>query len=99
MDIMTMLSGAINLPIILLGFVIGYIIKHIVDNDTVENKWIPLINTLVGIGVAVTMSITSEPITVMSIVMAIISGGVSGAASCGLYDVFQSFLDKGIIEH
>lgn len=99
MDIITELTGMLNIPILILGLLIGYVIKHVIDNETLENKWIPVINVIVGAIVGVILCITSgAAITAEAILLAVIGGGVSCVASCGVYDTFVAFVDKGSTE-
>lgn len=99
MDIITELTGMLNIPILILGLLIGYLIKHLIDDEKIENKWIPVINVIVGAIVGVILCITSGvAITAEAILLAVISGGVSCVASCGVYDTFAAFVDKGSVD-
>lgn len=96
MDIITELTGMLNIPILILGLLIGYLVKHLIDDEKIENKWIPVINVVVGAIVGVILCVTSgAAITAEAILLAIISGGVSCVASCGVYDTFAAFVDNG----
>lgn len=99
MDIITELTGMLNIPILILGLLIGYLVKHLIDDDKVESKWIPVINVIVGSVIGVILCVTSgAAITAEAILLAVISGGVSCVASCGVYDTFAAFVDKGSVE-
>lgn len=99
MDIISELTGMLNIPILILGLLIGYLVKHLIDDEKIENKWIPVINVVVGAVVGVILCITSgAAITAEAILLAIIGGGVSCVASCGVYDTFAAFVDKGSVD-
>lgn len=99
MDIITELTGMLNIPILILGLLIGYFVKHLVDDEKIENKWIPVINIVVGAIVGVILCVTSgAAITAEAILLAVISGSVSCVASCGVYDTFTAFVDKGSVD-
>ena len=99
MDIISELTGMLNIPILILGLLIGYLVKHLMDDEKIENKWIPVINVVVGAVVGVILCVTSgAAITAEAILLAIISGGVSCVASCGVYDTFAAFVDKGSVD-
>lgn len=99
MDIIAELTGMLNIPILILGLLIGYLIKHLIDDEKIENKWIPAINVIVGAMVGVILCVTSgAAITAEAILLAVISGGVSCVASCGVYDTFAAFVDKGSVD-
>ena len=99
MDIIAELTGMLNIPILILGLLIGYLIKHLIDDEKIENKWIPVINVIVGAMVGAILCVTSgAAITAEAILLAVISGGVSCVASCGVYDTFAAFVDKGSVD-
>lgn len=99
MDIISELTGMLNIPILILGLLIGYLVKHLIDDEKIENKWIPVINVVVGAIIGVILCVTSgAAITAEAILLAIISGGVSCVASCGVYDTFAAFVDKGSVD-
>ena len=99
MDIISELTGMLNISILILGLLIGYLVKHLIDDEKIENKWIPVINVVVGAVVGVILCVTSgAAITAEAILLAIISGGVSCVASCGVYDTFAAFVDKGSVD-
>lgn len=99
MDIITELTGMLNIPILILGLLIGYLVKHLIDDEKIENKWIPVINVVVGAVVGVILYVTSgAAITAEAILLAVISGGVSCVASCGVYDTFAAFVDSGSVD-
>lgn len=99
MDIISELTGMLNIPILILGLLIGYLVKHLIDDEKIENKWIPVINVVVGAVIGVILCVTSgAAITAEAILLAVISGGVSCVASCGVYDTFAAFVDKGSVD-
>ena len=73
--------------IVALCLIVGYIIKHWLE-DT-DNKIIPTVVTLVGVASAVAMNWGA--VTVETIV----SGAVSGLASTGLHQLFKQWIDGG----
>lgn len=96
MDIITELTGMLNIPILILGLLIGYVLKHLVSDETFQNKYIPVVNVIVGAIIGVILCITAGGvITAESILLAIIGGAVSCVASCGIYDTFAAFIEKG----
>ena len=66
--------------------VIGYLIKHVTSAD---NRWIPVVVTVLGAALAVWINwpgITPE---------VILGGAISGLASTGLHQAFKQWIDKG----
>jgi len=71
------------IPIVVVGcFVVGYIVKKFMPND---NKWIPLIVTVLGVALAcwIEMKITPE---------VVVAGAVSGLASTGVHQFAKEVL-------
>lgn len=98
MDIVSELTGMLNIPILVLGLLIGYVIKHLVSDETIQNKYIPVINIVVGAVVGVILAVTAGgAITAEGILLAIIGGAVSCVSSSGVYDAFSAFIEKGEI--
>lgn len=96
MDVIAELSGMLNFPILIVGFLIGFVIKHLVSDETIQNKWIPVINVVIGAILGTVLCITGGAvITAEAVLMAIIGGAVSCVASCGLYDTIAAFLKNG----
>lgn len=94
MDIVAELTGMLNIPILILGLLIGFVIKHLVSDETIQNKYIPVINVVVGAVIGVVLAVTGgAAITAEAILLAIISGAVSCVASCGVYDTFTAFIE------
>ena len=94
MDILAILQEYMIIPIVVLALLTGYVLKHCISNETFENRWIPVVVTIEGAIVSLLIALFGgDLITANSIVMAIIAGGVSGAASSGLYDGFQAFIE------
>ena len=48
MDIVAELTGMLNIPILIMGLLIGYVLKHLVSDETFQNKYIPVVNVIVG---------------------------------------------------
>lgn len=98
MDIVAELTGMLNIPILILGLLIGFVIKHLVSDEKIQNKYIPVINVIVGAIVGVVLAVTAgTAITAEAILLAVIGGAVSCVSSSGLYDAFSAFVEKGEI--
>lgn len=96
MDIVAELTGMLNIPILILGLLIGFVIKHLVSDETIQNKYIPVINVVVGAVIGVVLAVTGgAAITAEAVLLAVIGGAVSCVASCGVYDTFAAFVEKG----
>lgn len=96
MDIVAELTGMLNIPILILGLLIGFVIKHLVSDESIQNKYIPVINVIVGAIVGVILAVTAgTAITAEAVLLAVIGGAVSCVASCGVYDTFAAFIEKG----
>ena len=96
MDIVAELTGMLNIPILILGLLIGFVIKHLISDESIQNKYIPVINVIVGAIVGVILAVTAgTAITAEAILLAVIGGAVSCVASCGVYDTFAAFIEKG----
>lgn len=94
MDIVTELTGMLNIPILILGLLIGYVLKHLVSDETFQNKYIPVVNVIVGAIIGIVLAVTGgAAITAEAILLAIIGGAVSCVASCGVYDTFAAFIE------
>ena len=94
MDILAILQEYMIIPVVVLALLTGYVLKHCISNESFENRWIPVVVTIEGTIVSLIISLFGgDPVTANSVVMAIIAGGVSGAASSGLYDGFQAFIE------
>lgn len=75
--------------IIVLCLCVGYIVKNLIPNDSI-NRFIPLIVGVVGVVASIISAITTgAPITLELVV----SGLVSGLASCAVYDQFKHLLE------
>lgn len=94
MDIIKELTGLINVPILLVGLVIGYMIKHIVSDEAIQNKYIPVINVIVGVILGIVIAPLNTGMTAEAIVLSAVGGAVSCAASSGFYDAFKAFLES-----
>ena len=66
--------------------IVGYLIKNFTGAD---NRFIPLVVTLLGVGLAVWMNwpaVTAE---------VILGGAVSGLASTGMHQLLKQWIDNG----
>ena len=98
LDIVAELTGMLNIPILILGLLIGFVIKHLVSDEKIQNKYIPVINVVVGAIIGVILAVTAgTAITAEAVLLAVIGGAVSCVSSSGLYDAFSAFVEKGEI--
>ena len=98
MDIVAELTGMLNIPILIMGLLIGYVLKHLVSDEIFQNKYIPVVNVIVGAILGVILVLTGgTAITAEAILLGVISGSVSCVASCGVYDTFAAFVEKGVL--
>lgn len=98
MDIVAELTGMLNIPILILGLLIGFVLKHLVSDEAFQNKYIPVVNVIVGAIIGVVLAVTAgTAITAEAILLAVIGGAVSCVSSSGLYDAFSAFVEKGEI--
>ena len=98
MDIVAELTGMLNIPILIMGLLIGYVLKHLVSDEAFQNKYIPVVNVIVGAILGVILVLTGgTAITAEAIFLGVISGAVSCVASCGVYDTFAAFVEKGVL--
>lgn len=92
---MDFFSTILVFPIVILCLLTGYVIKHVVSDEAIENRWIPVIVTLEGVIVGFILCLCGgEPITADVILNGIIGGGVSGAASTGFQSIFAAFISN-----
>lgn len=74
--------------ILVLGLCVGYIVKNLIPNDSI-NRFIPLIVGVVGLIAGVVSAITTgTPITLELIVGAILSG----LSSTAVYEQFKNLM-------
>lgn len=74
--------------ILVLGLCVGYIVKNLIPNDSI-NRFIPLIVGVVGLVAGVVSAITTgTPITLELIVGAILSG----LSSTAVYEQFKNLM-------
>jgi uncharacterized membrane protein len=93
LDITNIVSDYLLIPVVLLALITGYILKHAISDETFENRWIPVFVTIEGIIVSVIITVCGNPLVdANTILQAVVAGGISGAASSGLYDAFAAFL-------
>jgi hypothetical protein len=82
---MDILNAYVIPEVVALCLVLGFIIKQWVKD--VDNKWIPTIVAVVGIGCAVILNGFT--------IGAVVGGAVSGLASTGLHQLFKQWMDNG----
>lgn len=89
-------TSLLVIPIVVLCLITGYIIKHVVSDEAIQNKWIPVIVTIEGIVVNVILCLCGAGVVVSAeaIVNAVIAGGISGASSTGFQSAFAAFIEK-----
>ena len=83
---MEMFSTYIVPVIVGICLIVGYLIKNFTGTD---NKYIPVVVTVLGVALAVWMnwsSITPE---------VILGGAVSGLASTGMHQMFKQWIENG----
>ena len=85
---MEILSEWINVAAVILALCVGYIIKHAVKNERV-NDFIPQICAAVGIIVTLCVDIPAGTVSVYTVVI----GAISGLAATGLYEAFKNFVE------
>lgn len=74
------------IPVIVgLCLIVGYLVKNFTGAD---NKWIPVIVTVLGVGLALWMNWPTITPDVL------LGGAISGLASTGLHQLFKQWLDK-----
>ena len=84
---MEFLNGYLNLIIVGLCLLFGFIVKKWVKD--VDNKWIPTIVAIAGALLAVWINLDNVTLE------AIVGGAVSGLASTGLHQLFKQWIDNG----
>lgn len=85
---LSIISTMMMPTILVLGLCVGYIIKNLIPNDSV-NRFIPLIVGIVGLVAGVVSAITTgTPITLELIVGAILSG----LSSTAVYEQFKNLM-------
>ena len=82
---MEFLNAYLNLIVVGLCLLFGFIVKKWVKD--VDNKWIPTIVAVVGIGCAVILNGFT--------IGAVVGGAVSGLASTGLHQLFKQWMENG----
>lgn len=88
-------STFISVPIVVVCLIVGYIIKHLVSDETIQNKYIPVIVTVLGIVISVILALTGgDAVTSEVVLNAVIAGGISGASSTGFQSAFAAFVEK-----
>lgn len=84
------ISTMIMPTILVLGLCVGYIVKNLVPNDSV-NRFIPLIVGVVGLVAGVISAITTgTPVTLELIVGSL----VSGLSSVAVHEQFKNLLEN-----
>ena len=74
--------------IVILCLCVGYIVKNLIPNDSV-NRFIPLIAGILGLVASVFTAITAGAAITIDVCVA---GLVSGLASTGLYEGFRNLI-------
>ena len=74
--------------IVILCLCVGYIVKNIIPNDSV-NRFIPLIAGVLGLVASVFTAVTAGAAITVDVCVA---GLVSGLASTGLYEGFRNLI-------
>ena len=88
-------SVFVSAPIAILCLIVGFIIKHLISDETIQNKYIPVIVTVLGIIVSVILTVCGGGvITAEAILTSVICGGISGAASTGFQSAFAAFIEN-----
>ena len=83
---MDFLNDYMVILVLVVCLCVGYIIKQIIDNKTV-NRFIPLIVGIVGVLMNIWLSGALTP--------TVIAGGlVSGLASTGMYEMLRNFINR-----
>ena len=77
-------SSLINIPVVAVCFVVGYLIKNSIPK--IPNKCIPSVVTVVGAIAGAIISAASGDASLSSIGNGFISGAISGLASTGSYE-------------
>ena len=77
-------SSLINIPVVAVCFVVGYLIKNSIPK--IPNKCIPSVLTVVGAIVGAIISAAGGDASLSSIGNGFISGAISGLASTGSYE-------------
>ena len=75
----------LNAVIVVVCLGVGYILKHLVPGKTI-NKFIPLINGVLGVGLNIWINLSFDP-TILVV------GLISGLASTGFYEMFKQFVE------
>lgn len=82
------------IPEIVIGcLILGFILKHWVKD--VDNKWIPTVVCVAGIGGALLMKWAAIPDFAAGMTVGI-GGALSGLASTGLHQMFKQWIDNGL---
>lgn len=74
--------------IVILCLCVGYIVKNLIPNDSV-NRFIPLITGILGLAASVFTAVTAGAAITVDVCVA---GLVSGLASTGLYEGFRNLI-------
>lgn len=76
--------------ILVLGLCVGYIVKNLIPNDSI-NRFIPLIVGIVGLVAGIVSAVTTgTPITLELVVGSL----VSGLASVSVHEQFKNLLEN-----
>ena len=83
---MEIINEYLNVIVLLICLAVGYIIKHIVPGKVI-NKFIPLINGVLGVGISVWINMGFSPTILLT-------GLISGLSATGFYEMFRQFIEK-----
>lgn len=84
---LSFLSTAMSPIIVGICLCVGYVIKNIIPDKTI-NKYIPLIMACLGLIMNISTNLHSISLEV------ILTGLFSGLASTGLYEAFKNLIEK-----
>lgn len=65
---------------------LGYVLKHLIPDDKLNNRYIPLIMVITGIFLNGWINMAMTPIV-------LVGGAMSGILSTGLYENFKQFVE------
>lgn len=84
----TIFSGLLVIPVVIICFLMGYVIKNYTP---IKNKNIPLIMMVLGVVINVVLTLTDKN-TGLNL-MTFVSGAVSGLASTGSYELIKNSMN------
>ena len=90
----TIFSGLLVIPVVIICFLMGYVIKNYTP---IKNKNIPLIMMVLGVVINVVLTLTDKN-TGLNL-MTFVSGAVSGLASTGSYELIKNSMNISDTTH